>query len=87
VVVDYSPGDVWGLYLAPDHRVEAFVFHRGNSGLKPSLAAATWGVYKKVGPLLISTDRNGTGDGKPLHVWFTDFAVKLAGSCTWLNTE
>jgi hypothetical protein len=87
VVVDYSPGDVWDLYLAPDYRVEAFVFHRGDSGLKPTLAVATWGAYKKTGPLLISTDRRGTADGQPLRVWFTDLAVKLAGSDEWINAQ
>src|SRR5215472_10833430 len=68
VVVDYSPGDVWDLYVGSNNRVEQFVFHRGDSGMKPSLAMATWGDYKKAGSLLISTDRRGTADGKPLRV-------------------
>jgi hypothetical protein len=41
---------------------------------------ATWAGYKKAGPLLISTDRRGTADGKPLQISFSDVAVKLAGS-------
>jgi hypothetical protein len=84
VEVSYSPGDVWDLYVGADNRVDAFVFHRGDSGLKPSLAVATWGTYKKAGPLLIATDRRGTADGKPLRVWFTDLAVKLTGSDAWV---
>lgn len=87
VSVDYSPGDVWDLYLAPDYKVEAFAFHRGESGLKPSLVVATWGAYKKAGPLLIATDRRGTADGQPLRIWFTDLAVKLAGSDKWVPAQ
>jgi len=87
VSVDYSPGDVWDLYLAPDYRVEAFVFHRGNSGVKPSLVVATWGAYKKAGPLLIATDRRGTADGQDVRIWFTDLAVKLAGSDKWVPAQ
>jgi hypothetical protein len=87
VEVSYSPGDVWDLYVGADSRVEAFVFHRGESGMKPSLAVATWGAYKKAGPLLIATDRRGTADGKPLRVWFTGLAVKLTGSDNWVSAQ
>ena len=87
VEVSYAPGDIWNLFLGPDDRVVAFDFHRGESGLKPSLAVATWGAYKKAGPLLISTDRRGTADGQPLRVWITDLAVKLVGSDKWVNAQ
>jgi hypothetical protein len=87
VVVSYAPGDVWDLYVGPDNGVVAFDFHRGESGLKPSHVVATWGAYKKAGPLMISTDRRGTADGQPLHVWLTDVAVKLAGSDTWVSAK
>ena len=87
VSVDYSPGDVWDLYVGKDNRVEAFVFHRGDSGLKPSLATATWGAYKKAGPLPIATDRSGTADGQKLRVWFTGLAVKLTGSDAWAEAK
>ena len=87
VSVSYAPGDVWDLYVGKDNRVVAFVFHRGDSGLKPSQAVATWSAYKKAGPLPIATDRRGTADGQPLHVWFTGLAVKLAGSDAWMNAK
>ena len=87
VVVSYAPGDVWDLYVGPDNRVVAFDFHRGESGLKPSHVVAIWGAYKKAGPLMVSTDRRGTADGQPLHVWLTDVAVKLAGSDAWVNAK
>ena len=86
VVVDYSPGDVWELYVGTDNRVEEFAFHRGGTR-KPSVVLATWSDYKKAGPLLISTDRRGTADGQPLQISFTDVSVKLVGSDTWVNAQ
>ena len=86
VVVDYSPGDIWELYVGPDNRVKEFVFHRGGPR-KPSLVVATWGDYKKAGPLLFSLDRRGTADGQPLQVTFTNVAVKLVGSDTWVDAK
>lgn len=84
--VGYTPGDTWELYLAPDHRVEEFIYRRGGPK-KPSLVIASWGDYKKAGPLLIATDHRGTADGKPLRIFFSDVAVKLAGSDTWVNAQ
>jgi hypothetical protein len=63
-VVDDSPGDTWELYVRSDNRVEEFAFHRGGTR-KPSVVIAAREGYKKAGPLLISTDRRGTADGKP----------------------
>ena len=82
----YSPGDTWDLFIGPDGRVKEFAFHRGGDR-KPSEVAATWAGYKKAGPLLVSTDRRGTADGKKLRVWLTDVAVKLAGSDAWVNAR
>jgi hypothetical protein len=82
----YTPGDTWELYVGSDNRVEEFVYHRGGP-TKPSVVIATWAGYKKAGPLLISTDRRGTADGKPLRVSFSDVSVKLVGSDTWVNAR
>jgi hypothetical protein len=82
----YTPGDTWELFIAPDHRVQDFIFRRGGSK-KPSLVIATWEGYKKAGPLLFSTDHRGTADGKPLHISFSDVAVKITGSDTWMNAQ
>ena len=82
----YTPGDTWDLYLRSDNRVEEFVYHRGGSE-PPSLVLATWAGYKKAGPLLISTERRGTADGKPLLVVFSDVSVKLVGSDSWVNAQ
>ena len=82
----YTPGDTWELYVGSDDRVEEFVYHRGGPK-PPSLVIASWAGYKNAGPLLISTDRSGTADGKPLHFFFSDVAVKLAGSDAWVNAQ
>jgi hypothetical protein len=82
----YTPGDTWELYLGADNRVEELVFHHGGEA-KPSLVQATWAGYKKAGPLLVSTEHRGTADGKMMHLFFSDVAVKLAGSDTWINAQ
>jgi hypothetical protein len=82
----FTPGDTWELYVGPDNRVEEFVYHRGGPK-KPSVVKATWGGYKKAGPLLISTDHRGTADGQPLQVIFSNVAVKLTGSNDWVNAQ
>jgi hypothetical protein len=82
----YTPGDTWELYVGSDNRVEEFVYHRGGSK-PPSLVIATWAGYKKAGPLVISTDRRGTADGKPLRFFFTHVSVKLVDSDRWVNAK
>ncbi|HMK28732.1 MAG TPA: hypothetical protein VK473_03540 [Terriglobales bacterium] len=82
----YTPGDTWDLYVGKDHRIQAMVYHRGGEK-KPSLVTATWTGYKKAGPLLISTEHRGTADGKPLHIFISDVAVKLTGSDKWMKAQ
>jgi hypothetical protein len=82
----YLPGDTWTLFVGTDNRVQELLFHRGGS-TKPSVVIASWGDYKKAGPLLISTDHRGTADGKPVRIFFSDVAVKVTGSDTWMNAQ
>jgi hypothetical protein len=82
----YTPGDTWELYVGKDNRVEYFVYHRGGPK-KPNLLFATWAGQKKAGPLLISTDRRGNADGKPIRVFFSDVAVKVTGSDKWMKAQ
>jgi hypothetical protein len=84
--VGYTPGDTWTLFVGPDHRVQEFLYHRGGPK-KPTVVIATWADYKKAGPLDISTDHRGTADGNPLRIFFSDVAVKLTGSDTWVNAQ
>lgn len=82
----YTPGDTWDLYVGKHHRVQAMVYHRGGDK-KPNLVTASWTGYKKAGPLLISTEHRGTADGKPLHIFITDLAAKVAGSDKWTPAQ
>lgn len=82
----YTPGDTWELYVGSDNRVQAMVFRHGGD-VKPNLVIATWAGYRKAGPFLVSTVHRGTADGKPLTLTFTNVAVKLAGSDTWVDAK
>src|SRR5215470_3354134 len=82
----YTPGDTWDLYVGKDYRVRAMVYHRGGDK-KPSLVTASWAGHKKAGPLLFSTEHRGTADGKPMHIFLTNVAVKLAGSDKWVDAQ
>ena len=82
----YTPGDTWDLYVNKDNLIEQFVYHRGGPK-KPSTVIATWESYKKVGPLLISTDHNGTADGNQVRIFISDVAVKVTGSDNWISAQ
>jgi hypothetical protein len=82
----YSPGDTWELFVGPDGRIREMVFRRG-SARKPGTVIATWTDYKKAGPLLVSLDHRGTADDKPLHVSFSNVAVRLAGANAWVDAQ
>jgi hypothetical protein len=84
----YTPGDTWDLYVGSDDRVEELLFRHGVSQ-KPTIAVTivTWAGYRKAGPLLVSTDHRGTADGKLVTITFTNVAVKLTGSDTWVNAQ
>ncbi len=84
--VGYTPGDTWELYVGTDDRIRDLVFRHGGS-TKPSLVIATWTEYKKAGPLLFSLDHRGTADGAPMRVFFSNVAVKLVGSSTWIEAK
>jgi hypothetical protein len=81
----YTPGDTWDLYVGKDGRVVEFIYHRGGPK-KPSNVTTTWAGYKMGGPLLVSTEHRGTADGKPAHIFFSNVAVKLAGS-DWMDAK
>jgi hypothetical protein len=82
----YTPGDTWELYLGADNRIQELAFRHGGSA-KPTVVLATWADYKKAGPLLVSLDHRGTADGKPLRLFFSNVAVKLVGSSTWMDAK
>jgi hypothetical protein len=81
----YSPGDTWDLYVGSDGRIQEIAYQKGGT---PKLEVmATWADYKKAGPLLLSLDHRGTRNGDPLRVSFSNVAVKLAGSSTWMDAQ
>ena len=81
----YSLGDTWDLYLGPDSRIEEMAYRAG--GPAKHVVIATWADYKKAGPLLVSLEHRGTNNGQPAHVFFSNVAVKLVGSNTWLHAQ
>jgi hypothetical protein len=84
----YSPGDTWELFVGRDNRILEMRYHRAVPvpGL-PSLVLAKWEGYKKAGPLLISTDHPGTGDGHPFRITITDVSVEVTGSKNWIHAH
>jgi hypothetical protein len=81
----YSPGDTWELYVGSNGRIEEMAYHRGGP---PKLEVfATWTDYNKAGPMLFSLDHRGTRNGGPLHLFFSNVAVKLVGSNTWIDAR
>jgi hypothetical protein len=85
----YAPGDTWELYVGGDHRIEEIIYHGGGPGTqkRPTLLMATWADHKKAGPLLISTDHQGTADGKPLRLFFSDVSVRVTKSDTSMEAQ
>src|SRR5258708_14025785 len=84
----YTPGDTWEMYVGPDNRIQQLLWRRGPG--KPiivKIVIAKWLDEKKAGPIVASFDHRGAGDGKPLRIFFTDVAVKLARSGTCDNSQ
>ena len=82
----YLPGDTWALFVGPDNRIREMEFHHGGNE-KPSKVVANWTDYKMAGPLLFSLDHHGKADGQPFRLFFTNVAVKMEGSDTWVEPK
>ena len=85
----YSPGDTWELYVGPDGRIQEMAYHAGGPTKHVVITtwSTTWADYKKAGPLLVSLEHRGTRDDQPAHVFFSNVAVKLVGSNTWMDGQ
>ena len=81
----YSQGDTWELYVGSDGRIEEMGYHAG--GPVKHDVIATWADYKKAGPLLVSLEHRATNNGQPAHVFFSNVAVRLVGSNTWMEAQ
>jgi hypothetical protein len=51
------------------------------------LGYPSWAGHKKAGPILFSTEHRGFVDGKPLHIFISNVAVKLTGSDKWMPVQ
>jgi hypothetical protein len=76
----YTPGDSYELFIGTNNRIVQWSFHRGGAAA-PTLSV-TWEGYRQLGPLTLSLDHKDAARGT--RIWFTDVAVKLAGSDQWL---
>jgi len=82
----YTPGDTWTLFVGDDGRIRELDFRHGGA-VKPSAIVVTWGDQRMVGPLLISLEKRGMADGKPVRVGFTNVAARLVGSSNWIDAK
>ena len=82
----YLPGDTWALFIGKDNRIQEMEFHHGGKE-KPSKVVANWTDYKMAGPLLFSLDHHGKADGHPFRLTFTNVAVRMEGSDTWVEPK
>jgi hypothetical protein len=60
-------------------------WHPARGGAEPGFRNLAG--YKKAGPILFSTEHRGFADGKPLHIFISDVAVKLTGSDKWMDAQ
>ena len=83
----YSPGDTWELYVGKNNRLEEFVYRGGGQAAIKGYTG-TWDGYEKAGPLLLSTDHEGTtDDGESVRVFYSDVAVRVTGSDHWISAQ
>ena len=82
----FTPGDTWELYVGPDGRIKELLFRHGGPTW-PSVFIAAYLDHKKAGPLLFALNHKGKAVGKPARVFFTNVAVKLTGSDTWMEAK
>ena len=83
--VGYTPGDTWEVYV--DLTTESRKWFSTMAELQSRPRRRDVGRLQKAGPLLISTEHHGTADKKPVRVFFSDVAVKIAGSDNWVNAQ
>jgi hypothetical protein len=79
----YTPGDVYELFVDENYRLVAWIYRKG--GASEPTRVSSWEDHRRVGPLTLSLDHRGP-DGN-FRVWFSEVAVKLKGSESWLGAE
>lgn len=81
--VGYTPGDVYELFLNDRFQIIQWIYRKGGSTTPTRVA--TWEDYRRVGPLRLALNHEGAD--KNFRVWFSEVAVKTAGSDNWTAAE
>jgi hypothetical protein len=68
-----------GKFLDRTYVFRQWIFRR--AGKKPATLAADWGGYKRLGPIVVSTEHRDAF-GK-FHLWFSDLKIKLVNDAEW----
>ena len=77
----YSPGDMYELFIGPDHMITHWIFRPGGS--TTDQLPFSWSGNRTVGPIVVSTEHLSP-DGS-FHLYFTDVAVRLKGKSEWIS--
>jgi hypothetical protein len=78
----YTPGDAFDLFIDKDYHIAQWRYWRGGEKM---LVTSEWQHNTAAGPLLFSLDR--PGNTRNFKVWFTDVAVMLDGSSSWIQAK
>jgi len=79
----YTPGDVYELFLDDSFRITQWIYRKGGSTVPTNVA--TWDDYRQVGPLILALNHKWTN--KNVRIWFSEVAVKTAGSADWIHAQ
>jgi hypothetical protein len=79
----YTPGDVYELFLDDRYRIIQWIYRKGGSTVPTNIAS--WDNYRQAGPLVLALNHQWAN--KNVRIWFSDVAVKTAGSASWINAE
>ena len=77
---NYTPGDVYELYLDENFRLVQWIYRRGGSETPTKIV--TWDNHRYLGPRVFSL--NHQGDNGNFRIWFTQVGVKMAGVDGWM---
>ena len=79
----YTPGDIYELFVNDRFQITQWIYRKGGSTVPTRVA--TWDDYRRVGPLLLALNHQGPDNN--FRVWFSEVAVKTAGSANWIKAE
>jgi hypothetical protein len=77
----YTPGDIYEIFVGPDRLLRQWIYRKG--GAEEPTRMSTWEDHRRIGPLVLSMDRNG--ETETFRVWFTNVSLRLAHSDQWIG--